>query len=177
MLYMPSHKHSIKQSFNQLVSEKPSQLILGIIFIIYILLNVQTPFFLAGPLDTLFGKVLVVAVALVIFYKTNPVIGVLGLVVAYQIIKTASVTTGTYAMRHYLPSEQDKLKNMQSYNITPATSDIAPSSVSTIGNGVVVPGTLEEEMVERMVPLVVKGPSSPATFKAILDGQHGASAI
>jgi len=169
---------SFKQTFNQLVSEKPSQLILGIIFIIYILLNVQTPSFLATPIDTLFGKVLVVAVAAVVFMKTNPVIGVLGFIVAYQIIKTASVTTGTYAMRQYLPSEYNKMKAMQSYNLQTPTSTSAPNSISTSGSGIVVPATLEEELVDRMAPLVVQGDDSQQqTYKPILDGQHGASSL
>jgi len=169
--------HTFKHTLNQLVSEKPSQLILGIIFVIYILLNIQTPTVLASPIDTLFGKVLVVAVAIVVFMKTNPVIGVLGFVVAYQIIKTASVSTGTYAIRHYLPSEVNKEKEMRSFNVVAPTSDIAPTGISTVASGLVVPATLEEEIVDRMAPLVIKGGDSPLSYKPILDGQHGASSL
>ena len=169
--------HSFKHTFNQLVSEKPSQLILGIIFVIYILLNVQTPSFLATPIDTLFGKVLVVAVAAVVFMKTNPAIGVLGFVVAYQVIKTSSIVTGTYAIKHYLPSERNKEREMMAFNAVAPTSDTAPTSVSESGGGLVVPGTLEEEMVYKMAPLVIKGGDSPLTYKPILDGQHGASSL
>jgi hypothetical protein len=169
---------SFKQTFNHLVSEKPSQLILGIIFVMYILLNVQTPSTISGPIDTIYGKVLVVVVAAIVFLKTNPVIGVLGFVVAYQIIKTASITTGTYAMKHYLPSERNKEQEMRSYNVIAPTSDIAPTSISTIGGGLVLPGTLEEETVDRMAPLVIRGDdNSPSSFKPILDGQHGASSL
>jgi hypothetical protein len=173
MLYM----QSFKQTFNHLVSEKPSQLILGIIFVIYILLNVQTPSVIASPIDTIYGKVLVVAVAAVVFLKTNPVIGVLGFVVAYQIIKTSSITTGTYAMRHFLPSERSKENEMKSFNVIQSTSDIAPTSISSSADGLVLPGTLEEEMVDRMAPLVISGGESTTSYKPILDGQHGASSL
>jgi hypothetical protein len=169
---------SFKKTLDHLVSEKPSQLVLGIVFFLYILFNVQTPESLAPPLESLFGKVLVFAIAAVVFMKTNPVVGVLGFVVAYQLIKTASVTSGRYAMKHYLPSEANKMKEMQSFNVTEPTSEDAPSSISASGSGILVPGTLEEELVERMAPLVIKGgEDSRLDYKPILDGQHGASEL
>ena len=135
---------SFKKTFDHLVSEKPSQLVLGIVFFFYILLNVQTPTILATPLESIFGKVLVFAFAAVIFMKTNPVVGVLGFIVAYQMIKTASVTTGRYAMKHYLPSEENKMKDMTSFNVVEPTSEEAPSSISTRGSVIILTVTLEE---------------------------------
>ena len=146
------------QALNKLVSEKPSHLILGVIFILYILLNVQTPPFLATPIDTIYGKVIISVIAIIVFMHTNPVIGVLGLVVAYQLIKTASVTTGTYAIKHYLPSEKSKSAEMQNFNV-----DFNAS--------------LEEEMVDKMVPMVIYPSDPELTYKPILDGQHDAAMI
>ena len=167
-----------KKTFDDLISEKPSQLILGIVFFFYILFNVHTPAILATPFESIFGKVLVFAVAAVVFMKTNPVVGVLGFVVAYQIVKTASVTSGSYAMRHYLPSEANKMKEMQAFNMVEPTSPVAPASISTSGSGIVLPGTLEEELVERMAPLVIKGnENSNLDYKPVLDGQHGAAPL
>jgi hypothetical protein len=168
---------SLKKSFDILVKEKPSQLILAIVFVIYILLNVQTPAFLATSIDNIFGKVLVVAIAAVVFMKTNPVIGVLGFVVAYQIIKTSSVSTGSYAIRQHLPSEANKMKDMRSFNATEPTSTVAPNSISMSGGGIILPGTLEEEMVDKMAPLVMHGGDSTLDYKPVLDGQHGASLL
>ena len=168
---------SLRKSVDSLVLQTPSNLILGIIFVMYIILNVPTPAFLASFIDNIFGKVIVVAIAAVVFTQTNPVIGVLGFVVAYQIIKTASVTTGTYAMKHYLPSESNKLKEMRSFNVSEPTSDIASSSISTSGSGIVLAGTLEEEMVDRLAPLVMHGGDSSLDYKPVLDGQRGASSL
>jgi hypothetical protein len=154
---------NFKKSFDHLVSEKPSQLILGIIFVFYILLNVHTPPILAGAIDNIFGKVLVVAIAAVIFMKTNPVIGVLGFVVAYQMIKTASVTTGTYAMKHFLPSESSKLQEMQSFNVQSPTDDDK---------------SLEAEMVAKMAPLVMSGSGdSGSNYSPVLADQHAATPL
>ena len=171
---------SAKKSVNNFVSEKPSQLILGIFFFIYILMNVQTPEFLATFIDNIFGKVLIVAFAAVIFMKTNPVVGVLGFVVAYQIIKTASITTGTYAMKHYLPSESSKMSDMKMFN----EEDVMPcgcqgkcscmsDTTATTNNA----GSLEAEMVSKLAPLVMTGGESPLDYKPILDGQHSAAPL
>jgi hypothetical protein len=183
---------SFKKSFDQLFSANPSQLILGVIFVFYILFNIQTPAILAGPIDNLFGKVLVVAVAAVVFMKTNPVVGVLGFVVAYQLIKTASVTTGTYAMRHYLPSEESKIREMQSYNTENVQSVPLPAAqqhqaalkvqmndqlneqMQAITN---IDGSLETEMVARMAPLVIHSGDSDLKYSPILDGQHSAAPV
>ncbi len=169
---------SFKKSFDHLVSENPSQLILGVIFALYILLNVQTPSVLAEPIDTLFGKVLVVAVAAVIFMKTNPVVGVLGFVVAYQLIKTASVSTGTYAMKHFLPSEENKLQEMQSFNEERVSP---PPLVSSNPNIMVAKtnneGALEVEMVAKLAPLVMHGGDSGFEYSPVMDGQHSAALL
>ena len=182
---------SFKKSIDQLVSANPSQLILGVIFVFYILFNIQTPAILAGPIDNLFGKVLVVAVAAVVFMKTNPVVGVLGFVVAYQLIKTASVTTGTYAMRHYLPSEESKIREMQSYNTEHVQSVPLPAAqhhqaalqvqmnerveqMQAITN---IDGSLETEMVAKMAPLVIHSGDSDLKYSPILDGQHSAAPV
>ena len=172
-----------KKSMDQLISEKPSQLILGIIFVIYILLNVQTPLFLATAIDNLFGKVVVVAIAALIFVKTNPVVGVLGFVVAYQLIKTASVTSGTYAMKHFLPSEANKMSEMQSFNeesVVPMATESTSAVQTASANGNTMTntaGSLEAEMVSKMAPLVMSGPDSKLDYKPILDGQHSAASL
>ena len=190
----------LKKSVDKLVSGNPQQLILGIIFVFYILLNVQTPAFLAGAIDNIFGKVLVVAIAVVIFMKTNPVIGVLGLVVAYQMIKTASVTTGTYALKHYLPSEKSKFKEMQSFNTehiasaghiastTPLHHMNAQQELSEEHQQEMKmmqqmqatshkDGELEVHMVAQMAPLVMNGGDSPLNYSPVLDAQHSAAPL
>jgi hypothetical protein len=170
----------LKKSFDKLVSEKPSQLILGIIFVLYILLNVQTPAFLAGSIDTIFGKVIVVAIAAVIFMKTNPVIGVLGLVVAYQMIKTASVTTGTYGLRHYLPSENSKMQEMQSFNteiVAPVQEQAHQQEQPQMHAITNVGGDLEVQTVSQMAPLVINDSDSGLNYSPVLDSQHSAASL
>jgi hypothetical protein len=166
---------SFKKSFDQLVSANPSQLILGILFVIYILANVQTPAILAGGIDNIFGKVLVIAIAVVIFMKTNPVVGVLGFVVAYQLIKTASVTTGTYAKKHYLPSEKSKMQEMHKFNQEQLQTETKQNQLLAAKSN--VSGSLEVEMVDQMAPLVMNGGDSSLNYSPVLDPQHSATII
>jgi len=147
----------LKTSFNTLISQKPSQLVLGIFFILYILLQINTPAFVASYVDTMYGKIVIVILAALVFMKTNPVIGILGLIVAYQIIKTATITTGTYAMQHYLPSEEIKMADMEKFNQDR--------------------GSLEEEMVDKMAPLVIHNGDSNLNYKPILDDHHDAASL
>ena len=164
---------SFQKSFDHLVSANPSQLILGVIFSLYILLNVQTPAVLADLVDTLFGKVLVVVIAGVLFLKTNPVVGVLGFVVAYQLIKTASVTTGTYAINHYLPSEESKMDEILSFN--PEEVEVPKQAMATVQTN--EDGSLEAEMVAQMAPLVMHGGDSELNYSPVLDTQHSAASL
>ena len=178
---------SFKKSFDHFVSENPSQLSLGVIFVFYILFNIQTPDFLAKMIDTFFGKVVVVVIAAILFMKTNPVIGVLGFVVAYQIIKTSSVATGTYGMKHFLPSEESKMNELRSFNNETVVPPTVMNQLKSCGCSGVCSclttaktnfnGALEEEMVDKMAPLVIKGPDSTLEYKPVLDNQCGASLL
>jgi hypothetical protein len=74
-----------------------------------------------------------------------------------------------------LPTEASKLREMQSFNHTESTG--GEPTVSPAKAAVILSGTLEEETVDRMAPLVISGSASTAEYMPILDGQHGASMI
>jgi hypothetical protein len=130
-------------------------LVLAVLLIIYILVNVQTPHSIATLVDTTFGKVAVVLAALSMF-RVNMVIGVLGLAAGYQLLMRSSLTSGSFAIHNYLPSEASKVIDFSRYN------DFPP--------------TLEEEMVKKMAPIVVDD-SSNLDYKPVLDGLHDAAPI
>jgi len=82
------------------------QLVLSILFVIYLLVGYKMPDSIASAVDSTLGKIIVALVALFLFAYSNPVLGVLGLLVAYQIITSASVKTGMAALEQYYPTEQ-----------------------------------------------------------------------
>lgn len=132
-------------------------LILGVVLIVYILLDVKTPHTIAPALDSTVGNVVVVSLAVVLFRQSNPVIGVLGLIAAYLLIRRSSIETGTHAIRTALTSERAKVRDFNRYNQFPVT--------------------LEEEMVKKMAPLVKHAPAKNADYTPVLDPTHHAAPI
>ena len=120
------------QNLKQLIAtENRHQIVLGVVFLLYIVSNVQIPEPLAEMVNTTIGNAIIIILALSMLAAANPIIGVLGLVAAYELLKRSGNTSMAIAN---LPSEANKLADMKQYNQFPKT--------------------LEEEIVNKMVPLV-----------------------
>ena len=107
--------------------------------------------------DSPMGKIAVVLVALMLFAYSNPVLGVLALLVAYQMIKSASVKTGMAGLDEYYPTEQKKW--------TP----FSPAHQ--------FPYTLEQEVVKNMTTQKFNTEYVKASFRPTLDDTHDASSL
>ena len=144
---MESYKDLLKKS-NQ------HQLILLVVFILYILLNVQTPSMLARLIDNIYGNVVVVLMALFVLTHMNPIVGVVALYAAYELIQRSSVSTGSAAIRRYLPTEIKKGKHFSAFNQFPVT--------------------LEEEVVKQMAPLVETSGPNHLHYKPVANETYNA---
>ena len=146
------------KSFNKLLKGlKQQELVILVVFVIYVLLEIKTPKPIAELSDNIYGNIFVIVIALIFFLNNKPVVGIFGLVVAYIFIKRSSVGNGTHAMRRSLPSEKVKIQDFAKHNSFPVT--------------------LEEEVVSKMAPLV--GPSSGVNvnFKPVLNDTHDATVL
>jgi hypothetical protein len=85
-----------------------SQLVLVILFIMYLILGLKMPDPIANVIDSTAGRIVVAIVALLLFGYSNPILGVLGIMVAYHLIKTTSEKTGMAALEQYYPTEEKK---------------------------------------------------------------------
>jgi hypothetical protein len=134
------------------------QLILTLLFVLYLVLGYQMPSSIAEKIDTTSGKIVVVVVALLLFAFSNPILGIVGLIVAYELIKRSSITTGTDALAKYYPTEEKKWSPFTAENQFPYT--------------------LEQEVVSKMAPVrTTDAVSSPASFIPILDDTYDAAPI
>ena len=134
------------------------QLILLILFILYLVLGFKMPSNVSQMIDTRIGKISIAILAIILFAYTNPIVGIIGIIVAYEIIKRSSMTTGSYALEKYYPTEQKKWSPF-----TPIHQ---------------FPYTLEQEMVKKMAPIRhTSSTSTQSSFKAILDDQHDAAPV
>uniref|UniRef100_A0A6C0KY38 Uncharacterized protein n=1 Tax=viral metagenome TaxID=1070528 RepID=A0A6C0KY38_9ZZZZ len=138
--------------------ERKGEILLTILFIIYILMGYKIPESLASVIDTAFGKIIVITIAILLFSYTNPVLGVIGFYVAFDLIKRSSESTGTYALQRYVPTETKKACELTLYNQFPYT--------------------LEQEIVKKMAPINKTDDSNtPPSFSPILDNLHEAAPI
>ena len=66
------------------------EIVLTILFVIYLIMGYKMPDSVAGVFDTIYGKVIISVIALVLFSFANPILGVLGFLVAFELISNVS---------------------------------------------------------------------------------------
>jgi hypothetical protein len=115
-------------------SFSPLELSLFLIFILYLILPIQTPSFLTGSVDSPLGMLTIFIVTLYLFFNAHPILAVLYVFVAYELLRRSATKTGRVAMMQYTPSQAKKDATLKAMN--PPTSE-----------------TLEEEVVSKMAPL------------------------
>lgn len=133
------------------------ELVLSILFVLYLVMGFQVPDGVAMMIDSTVGKIAVVLIALMLFAYSNPVLGVLALLVAYQLIKGASVKTGMAGLEEYYPTEAKK------WSPFTATHQF--------------PYTLEQEVVKKMTTQKFNTEYVKAPFRPLLDDTHNASPL
>ena len=146
-------------SFSSLFKkEHMGQLILAILFIIYLIMGYRTPQPIAGLIDTLFGKIVIFIIVIYLFMNANPLLAVLSLFVAFDLIRRSSVATGIDALKRFAPSEEKKSSQFTAFNQFPYT--------------------LEQEVVKKMAPIIQSGSTlSPPSYKPLLENLYDASPI
>jgi hypothetical protein len=143
---------------NELLEKKNMpQLALVILFIIYLIMGFKTPDSVANMIDSTVGKIIVALVALFLFAYSNPILGVLGIFVAYQLVRNASIKTGMASLEQYYPTEEKKWSPF-----TPAHQ---------------FPYTLEQEMVKRMAPQKFNTNYVKPTYKPMLEDIYDAEYV
>lgn len=129
--------------------------ILSVLFVVYLVMGYKMPESVATMIDSTIGKIVVVLAALMLFAYSNPVLGVLALLVAYQMIRGASVKTGMAALEEYYPTEAKKW------------SPFSPAHQ--------FPYTLEQEVVKNMTTQKFNTEYVKAPYRPTLDDTHDAS--
>ena len=153
----------MNQFTNLFKKENMGQLILSILFVIYLIMGYNTPLSLAELVDTPVGKIAIVVVSLCILSTSNPILGILGLFVAYELIRRSMIKVRGGDLQSYVPSESKKNGQFASFNQNE------------------FPYTLEQEMVQKMTvqnsDINVSLDGNNSNFKPILDDTHDASPL
>jgi len=146
-------------SFSSLFKkEHMGELILIVLFIIYLIMGYKTPEPVAGLIDSMGGKIILFIVVIYLFMHCNPILAVLALFVAFDLIRRSSVATGIDALRRYAPSEEKKSSQFTAFNQFPYT--------------------LEQEVVKKMAPIIQSSSSlTPPSYKPLLENLYDASPL
>ena len=112
----------------------------------------NTPDFLASYIDSPLGMIVIFCVTVFLFLYTNPVLGVLYIFVAYELLRRSSNVTARTAIVQYTPTQANKDADLRAMN--------PPKE-----------RTLEEEVIDIRAP-IGKSPSIEfvtSDFKPVAD--------
>ena len=146
----------------QLISFKKAnagEVILSVLFVIYLIMGYDTPQPLAGFIDTLFGKIILFLVVVYMFLNCNSIVAILALLVIFDLIRRSSSSQMSISIAtKYQPSEENKSAQFSAFNQFPYT--------------------LEQEVIKKMVPTMTPGSSlSKPSYKPVLENLHDASSV
>jgi hypothetical protein len=156
------HYHIRMDYLTSLLEKKNmSELILAILFIIYLVMGKRTPDMVAKMVDNMFGKAVIILVALYLFAYHNPILGVLGLFVAYQLVNMSlhdfDLYEGISDLSSYMPKEEK------------VWSPYSPAHQFSY--------TLEQEIVKKMASQRFNTNYVKAPYRPSLDDTHNASPL
>ena len=132
--------------------------LLSLMMILFIIFPVQVPSELGNLVDSMLGKIVIVIVVINLFVA-HPVVGAIGAVAAYELIKRTSgmAGVGSTMLKQFVPSEEKKTGNLSIYNQFPIT--------------------VEEMVIKSKVPYTFNmsiGNLNNASYKPILGDTHEA---
>ena len=132
--------------------------LLSLCFVVFLIMKFHIPEPVADIVDTIPGKFTVIAIAIMLFIYTNPVLGILGLFVAFDLIMRSRVTTGIDALQKYGPSQEHMDSHFTAMNQFPYT--------------------LEQEVVKKMAPMPYNNSvTQSVSFTPLLNNLHDASPV
>jgi len=138
--------------------EKQHEMVIFVLLILYIVFTPSVPPALAEYAESMTGQIIVIVLAITLFLSTNPVVGILGFLAAYEFIRRSSRVTGVYGIETFSPTEEKKKQIMTCMNPEPVK-------------------TLEEELVDSLVTISPNhniGSTDGGSFQPVLGPLYGA---
>lgn len=139
----------------KLMKEKHHAL-LALLLVIFIVVDVSVPLEVANLVDTIVGKTVVVLVVFSLL-TYNKFVGILGIVAGYMLVMRSMAATGNKNIS-YLESEKTKTNKMLHFNKKQET-------------------TVEEEVINNMLPLVSDQSTKKYNFKPVQGNLHDAEKL
>ena len=137
---------------------KEHNYVLAALLAIFVIFPVSLPHVVAEIVNTIIGKVIIIILSLNLFLA-HPMVGAMGLLAAYELVKRAELTQVSQPTNRFIPSETRKSSNMSKYNQFPVT--------------------VEEMVIAKQIPYVFKLNKSGnnAGYKPVQDSVQGAAKL
>lgn len=129
--------------------------LLMLLFILFIVLDIEVPDSVANLANNIVGKIIVVMVSISLL-KIDPLLGVFGMIAAYTFIQRIDANH-TEDELVFVPSETEKARNLRAMNV--------------------VKRTVEEEAVNKMEAMSRPNVFIKADYKPVLNMLHDAAKI
>lgn len=143
---------------------KSGEIILSILFVVYLLIGTKTPIFIANGVNTVIGKFILLFIAIIFFLYANPIVSILLLIVIYELI----IRSKQYVSTSY----QQGLKTLEQY---PVDTTLIYCPDNTMKE---VPRTLEQDVVEQMAPLCsTNNQMLSASYKPMVENDGNAAPV
>jgi hypothetical protein len=126
---------------------KSGEIILIILFVVYLIIGTKTPLFIANVVNSIMGKFVLLFIVILFFMYANPIVSVLLVVVVYELI----VRSNQYVNTSY----QTGLNRLAQH---PGDTELNE-----------IPATLEQEIVKQMAPICSTDTQMlPASYKPFI---------
>ena len=142
-----------------LKKQNQNQLILIVVLLVYVLFDTPIPHFLKPFFNNVFGQLSVILVALILLMYFNPILGVLGIFVAFLMLKKSYSQQAIVSQP--IVTEEEKTDQMSDMNRKLRQSD----------------ETLEIETVGNMTPFVSNLNFTDSSYKPVLEDKIKGSTI
>lgn len=123
-----------------------------VVFVFYLVMPIHMPASVACMIDSPLGMASIFFITVYLFLYSNPILAILYVFVAYEMLRRSSNITGRTDLVRYTPSQIKKDAQMKAMNPIKKTS-------------------LEEEVIEQMAPIGQSDLSvyTPSSFKPMAE--------
>lgn len=140
---------------------KVEMVVLALYVAFLITYKMKIPSLLANLVDSVYGNVLVILVFGVLYMHFNPMVGIVGLLVAYELIRRSSNIVVAKEVVRETQSEEQKISDMKEMNKDQQVNN---------------PPTLEEETVGKVKDFAVSK-ANTSSVEPLLHDLHNATNI
>lgn len=146
----------IQKSIDKIIKEEMNHYIVIALMLVFIFSGMTVPDALAEYIDSPIVKLFLYIIAGAMLFN-HPVLGAVSLFFVYELILRSTKQTGNYYIQNHLPSERQRSSDFVAMNDFPVT--------------------LEEEVVQKMVPISHSGPTTPPKYKPVMNKLNNAAKL